>query len=71
MLGQPQIEVDFGFAGGTSARMAFACGQMRPRLSAGKALAADVGALPGRGRLKSRRLVWELEKAGGLRKLQL
>ena len=38
MLGQPQIEVDFGFAGGTSARMAFACGQKRPRLSAGKAL---------------------------------
>ena len=46
--------------------MALACGQKRPRLSAGKALAADVGALPGGGRLKSRCPVWELEKGGGL-----
>jgi len=63
VLDQPQIEVDFGFAGGTSARMAFACGQMRPRLSAGKALgqtlrrflAADASqkSLPGLGLGKS------------------
>jgi hypothetical protein len=66
VLGQPQIEVDSGFAGGTSAKMALACGQKRSRFSAGKALAAGDEALPGGGRLKSRCPVWELEKAGGL-----
>jgi len=43
--------MDSRFAAGTSARMALACGQKRPRLSAGKALAADIEALPGSRRL--------------------
>jgi hypothetical protein len=43
--------MDFGFAVGTNARMELPCGQKRPRLSAGKALATEVEARSGGGRL--------------------
>src|SRR6266496_816033 len=47
--------------------MALACGQKRPRLSAGKALATDVEALPGGGRLsKVAARFGTLEKPGGV-----
>jgi len=47
--------------------MALACGQKRPRLSAGKALVTDVEALPGGGRLSKVAARFGTWKKPGLR----